>query len=40
MREPVVLDFYAGWEQHNALLVKSLGPLTDEQLLWSPAEGF
>jgi uncharacterized damage-inducible protein DinB len=37
---PTVLDFYAGWEQHNALLVKSLGPLTDEQLLWSPGEGF
>jgi uncharacterized damage-inducible protein DinB len=38
--EPTVLDFYAGWEQHNALLIKSLGPLTDEQLLWSPGEGF
>ena len=39
MSEPTVLDFYAGWERHNALLVKSLAPLTEEQLLWSPGRG-
>src|SRR5437773_8490220 len=34
-----VFDFYTGWEQHNALLIKSIAPLQVEQLMWSPAEG-
>jgi len=34
-----VLDFYGGWEQHNALLMKSLAALDDGQLSWSAAEG-
>ena len=34
-----VFDFYAGWEHHNALLVKSIAPLGEEQLSWSAAEG-
>ena len=38
MTAPTVFDFYAGWEQHNAMLVKRLAPLTEEQLLWSPGK--
>jgi uncharacterized damage-inducible protein DinB len=34
-----VIDFFAGWEEHNALLVKTLAPLTDEQLSWTPRDG-
>jgi len=34
-----VFDFYAGWEQHNALLIKSIAPLQHDQLSWSVAEG-
>ena len=40
MSAPTVIDFYAGWERHNALLVNSIRPLSDEQLVWSPGEGF
>ena len=34
-----VFDFYAGWEEHNSLLVKAVAPLDDLQLAWSAAEG-
>lgn len=34
---PQVIDFYSGWEKHNALVVKAVSPLDEEQLSWSPA---
>ena len=34
-----VIDFFGGWEQHNALLIKAVSPLDLEQLSWSPKEG-
>ena len=33
-----VIDFFAGWEQHNSLLVSRITPLTPEQLDWKPAD--
>jgi uncharacterized damage-inducible protein DinB len=36
---PHVIDFFAGWEQHNALLTKRIEPLSDEQLVLAPGEG-
>ncbi len=32
-----VIDFFAGWEDHNSLLVSRIRPLTQEQLDWKPA---
>jgi uncharacterized damage-inducible protein DinB len=34
-----VIDFFAGWEHHNALLTKRIAPLSEDQLLLTPAEG-
>lgn len=31
-----VIDFFAGWEKYNELLVGALSPLDEEQLSWSP----
>lgn len=32
-------DLLAGWRDHNALLVKTLAPLGDEELGWTPRDG-
>jgi uncharacterized damage-inducible protein DinB len=34
-----VIDFFGGWEDHNALLVKSIAPLGEEELTWSAGPG-
>jgi uncharacterized damage-inducible protein DinB len=34
-----VIDFFGGWEQHNALVVKTIAPLGEEELSWSAGEG-
>ena len=34
-----VIDFFAGWEQHNALVVKTVSQLGDEELSWSAGDG-
>ena len=34
---PHVIDFFSGWENHNALLVRALSPLQEDQLSWTPA---
>lgn len=34
-----VIDFFGGWERHNALLVKTIAPLGGEELSWSAGEG-
>ena len=39
MTPPRAIDFFGGWEQHNALLVQTIGPLTEEHLVWSAGEG-
>jgi len=31
-----VIDFFSGWEHHNALLVTAIAPLGEEQLSWAP----
>ena len=33
-----IIELFAGWEEHNALLVSRLSPLTQEQLDWKPAD--
>jgi uncharacterized damage-inducible protein DinB len=33
-----VIEFFAGWEDHNKLLVSRIEPLTQEQLDWKPAD--
>lgn len=32
-------DLLAGWHDHNALMVRTLAPLGDEELSWSAGEG-
>ena len=34
-----VIDLFAGWEQHNALVVKTISPLGDQELSWSAGSG-
>src|SRR5439155_15746628 len=34
-----LLTFYAGWEEHNALLRQALSGLADDQLSLAPADG-
>lgn len=31
-----LVDFFGGWDKHNALLVRAISPLTAEQLSWAP----
>ena len=38
-QKPRVIDFFAGWENHNRLLVKMVAPLTEDDLLLSPGHG-
>ncbi|HEY3084922.1 MAG TPA: DinB family protein [Candidatus Dormibacteraeota bacterium] len=34
-----VIDYFAGWENHNSLLKKMVAPLNEDQLVLAPREG-
>jgi uncharacterized damage-inducible protein DinB len=34
-----LIDFFAGWEQHNALVIKTIKPLGEDELLWAAGDG-